>query len=189
MFTYSRSKAGRLAPWLAGALLLASTAHAQDNGIYIGGSAGDVSSDYDWSLGGLEGSPDEESAFKLIGGVRPIDPVAIEVNYADLGSTTVPVSGASEDATMDTNVLSVSAVGFYSLPLWDFFGRVGLARWESEPGALLGSLDDDDGTDLTYGVGMQVRMRSLAVRAEYEDYDISGGSAELVSIGFTYTFF
>ncbi len=189
MFICPRITAGRLAPWLAAALLLASTANAQDNGIYIGGSAGDVSSDYDWNLGGLEGSPDEESAFKLIGGVRPINPVAIEVNYADLGNTTVPVAGTSEDAALETNALSVSAVGFYSLPLWDFFGRVGLARWESEPGALLGSLDDDDGTDLTYGVGMQVRLRSFAVRAEYEDYDISGGSAELVSVGFTYTFF
>lgn len=176
-------------PALIAMLLSAPAANAQDNGIYFGGSVGDVSSDYDWDLGGLAGAPSEDTAFKLIGGVRPLDSFAVEVDYVDLGDTTVPVSGGDDRAGLKSNALSVSAVGFFHLPLLDVFGRIGMARWESDPSSLVGSLDSDDGTDLTYGIGAQVRLGSIAVRAEYEDYDISGGSAELASIGVTYTFF
>lgn len=176
---------------VAAMLLFSGAAHAQDNGIYVGGSAGGVSTDYDWGLGGAEGAPDEESAFKLIGGVRPLDPFAVEVNYTDLGNTTVSVPAISGPgrAGLETKALSVSAVGYFSLPLIDIFGRVGVARWESDPRDLFASLGSENGTDPTYGVGAQVRLGSIAIRAEYEDYDISGGSAELASIGVTYTFF
>lgn len=191
MFEFIRYALRSGMPLLAAVLLYTGAAHAQDNGIYVGGSAGDVSTDYDWGLGGAEGAPDEESAFKLIGGVRPLDPFAIEVNYTDLGNTTVSVPAISgpDRAGLETTALSVSAVGYFSLPLIDIFGRVGVARWESDPRDLFASLDSEDGTDPTYGVGAQVRLGSFAIRAEYEDYDISGGSAELASVGFTYTFF
>lgn len=185
----------RLSPgaWLALSLAAASAwspaVLAQDNGIYVGGSAGDVSTDYDWNLGGAEGPPDDASAFKLIGGVRPLDPFAIEVNYTDLGNTRVAAPGGVGRAGLETKALSVSAVGFFSLPLVDVFGRIGVARWEADPTDLFSSVESDDGTDPTYGVGAQVRLGSFAIRAEYEDYDVSGGSAELASIGFTYTFF
>lgn len=173
----------------AGALLLSGVAQAQDNGIFVGGSAGDVSSDYDWSLDGLQGGPDEESAFKIIGGVRPIDPFGIEVNYTDLGETTRAVAETSGRAGLETKALSVSAVGYFSLPFFDIFGRVGVARWEQDARDLLTELDGVDGTDPTYGIGAQFRLGSFAIRAEWEDYDVSGGSAELASVGFTYTFF
>lgn len=174
---------------LAATLFVLPAVQAQDNGIYVGGSAGDVSTDYDWGLGGDELSPSEESAFKAIGGIRLIDPFSVEVNYVDLGETTVGVAGTDGEAGLATSALSVSAVGYFSLPLIDVFGRVGVARWESDPKTLIGSLDSENGTDPTYGVGAQFRLGSIAVRAEYEDFDISGGSAELASIGFTYTFF
>lgn len=179
----------RLALGLGMTLAAASAAHAQDNGIYVGGSLGDVSSDYDWRLGGAEGGADDESAFKVIGGVRPFDPFAVEVNYVDLGRTTVPVPAVGGEAAVDSRALSVSAVGFYALPLLDVFGRVGVARWESEPRALFASFDTDDGTDLTYGVGAQIRLGGFSVRAEYETFDVDDGSVDLASIGVTYTFF
>lgn len=174
---------------LAAALLLASPAQAQDNGIYFGGSMGDLSSDFDWNLDNITGDESEDTPYKLIGGVRPFDSFGLEVNYVDLGNTTVPVSGSGNRAGYETNALSVSAVGFFHLPLLDVFGRVGLARWDSDPTSLVGGLDGDDGTDPTYGIGAQVRLGSFAVRAEYEDFDVQGGSAELASIGFTYTLF
>ena len=46
-----------------------------------------------------------------------------------------------------------------------------------------------DGTDLAYGVGVQFRLLSLSVRAEYEKFDIDDvKDANMLSLGVTYTF-
>src|SRR5690606_27432887 len=88
----------------------------------------------------------------------------------------------------DAQALSVSAVGYYSLPLVDLFGRVGVARWKSDRDAGFFG-DTERGTDLTYGVGAQLRFLSLALRLEYERFKIDSDSIDTVSLGLTYTFF
>lgn len=174
------------------------SAHAQDNGIYIGASAADVSTDFDLGLAAPAYDVDDEtSGFKLIGGIRPLDPFGVEVNYVDLGDTDATFSGVCPpvvgggcpgSATFDARALSVSAVGYYSLPLVDVFGRIGVARWESEREIpLLGSATER-GTDLTYGAGAQVRLLSIALRLEYERFELDRDSVDSVSVGFTYTF-
>ena len=173
-------------------------AHAQDNGIYIGASAADVSTDFDLGAAAPAYDVDDEtSGFKLIAGIRPLNPLAVEFNYVDLGEMDAILSrvcppvvggGCPGSATFDARALSVSAVAFYSLPLVDLFGRVGAARWESKREIpLLGSATER-GTDLTYGAGVQVRFLSFAVRAEYERFELDRDSVDSVSIGFTYTF-
>jgi hypothetical protein len=53
----------------------------------------------------------------------------------------------------------------------------------------VGTVFRDDGTDLAYGVGVQFRLLSLGVRAEYEMFDIDNvKDANMLSIGVTYTF-
>ena len=48
---------------------------------------------------------------------------------------------------------------------------------------------DYPGTDLAYGVGVQFRLLSLGIRAEYERFDIDDvDDANMLSIGVTYTF-
>jgi opacity protein-like surface antigen len=180
------------------AAIASGSAHAQDNGIYIGASAADISTDFD--LGPATPAydvDDETSGFKLIGGIRPLDPLGIEVNYVDLGEMDAVLSGVCPpvigggcpgSATFDARALSVSALGYYSLPLVDLFGRVGVARWESKREIpLLGSATER-GTDLTYGAGVQIRFLSFALRAEYERFELDRDSVDSVSIGLTYTF-
>jgi outer membrane immunogenic protein len=173
-------------------------AEAQDNGIYIGASVADVSSDFDLGLASPAYRVDDDSSgFKLIGGIRPLDPFGLEVNYVDLGEADAvratacppPVGGCPASATFDARALSVSAVGFYSLPFVDLFGRVGVARWESDRNAALFDDDSENGTDLTYGVGAQLRFSSLALRVEYERFELDRDSIDSVSLGITYTFF
>ena len=77
------------------ATLACGAAYAQDNGIFIGAAVSDVSSDFDLGIA----SPayridDDSSGFKLIGGIRPLDPIGLEVNYVDLGEVDLTLTAA-----------------------------------------------------------------------------------------------
>jgi hypothetical protein len=157
---------------------------AADNGFYVGLASSDVSSDYGFT--GIDA--DDDRGLKGIVGFRPLDSFAIEANYVDLGETTVPVfcvTTPCQEASIETQALSVSAVGMLALPLVDLYARVGLSKWETDL-PTFGA--QEDGSDPTYGAGAQVRVGSFALRLEYERFDFDENSADLVSIGFTYTF-
>jgi hypothetical protein len=171
-------------------LVAPGVALAADNGFYLGGAASDVSSDY--SVPTSVGPARDDDGFKLIGGVRPLDSFAIEANYVDLGTTRQPLGvvcitiPCPTETSIDSRAVSVSAIGMFTLPLVDLYGRVGVARWESERRILFAQ--ESEGTDPTYGAGVQLRIGSFAVRVEYERFDFGDNSADLRSVGFTYTF-
>src|SRR5688572_3737394 len=175
---------------LAFVLVLApGAALAADNGFYLGLGASEVSSDYE--LGGLVGGDaDDDRGFKGIVGFRPLDSFAIEANYVDLGETIVPLPvslgciGCPTTAQIESQAVSVSAVGFLAWPLVDLVARVGYARWDSE----ISASQEADGSDPTYGAGAQFRVGSFALRFEYERFEFDDDNADLVSVGFTYTF-
>lgn len=176
---------------LSASLLAPGVALAADNGFYMGLAASEVSSDYE--LGGLvSGDADDDYGFKGIVGFRPLDWLALEANYVDLGETTVPLSvslpciGCATHAQIDSQAVSVSAVGLLALPLVDLFARVGYARWESETRIV--ASQEAEGSDPTYGAGAQFRVGSFALRVEYERFEFDDDDADLVSVGFTYTF-
>lgn len=177
---------------LSTSLIAPGAAFAADNGIYVGLASSDVSSDYD--VGAFAGAEpiEDDRGFKAIVGFRPLDSFAIEANYADLGDTRVPLGLACvttpcpAEVSIDSRAVSVSAVGLFALPLVDLYARLGVARWESKETSFLAQTTE--GTDPTYGAGAQVRVGSFALRMEYERFDFDDDSADLVSIGFTYTF-
>src|SRR5262245_47645226 len=70
-----------LLPALALALV-GTTAHAADNGFYLGGGVSKAKVD-DIFDSGLD---IDNTAWKAIAGFRPIDLFAVEANYMDLGS-------------------------------------------------------------------------------------------------------
>ena len=157
-------------------------AFAADNGIYIGGSvglSGVEEDDIDYST--------DATGFKLIGGWRFLDWLAVEGNYIDFGSGDDTVLG--EIIETDASGISLSAVGFLPLGPVDLFARVGAVDWDADVSSDgLGSYGDS-GTDLTYGLGAQFRIWSLSLRAEYEIFDLDGVDVDLLSAGFTWTFF
>jgi hypothetical protein len=164
---------------------------AADNGFYLGLASSDVSSNYD--LGPFAGADaDDDRGFKGMVGFRPLDAFAVEVNYVDLGKSRVPLTlvcvtpPCPAEATIDSQLLSVSAVGMYALPLVDLYGRVGYASWESELSPYVSQ--KRDGSDPTYGAGAQVRIGSFALRFEYERFELEDDSSDLLSVGFTFTF-
>lgn len=166
---------------LAASLLLASgVAAAADNGFYLGGSVGQANLEID-DIGGVtaEDFKGDDTGFKLIAGIRPLDWLAVEAAYVNFGEPEDRGLRAEGDG------ISAFAVGFLPLGPVDLFAKGGLIAWDSK---ISGSFDDD-GTDLAYGAGVQFRVWSISVRAEYEIFDVSDlDDLSMVSVGATFTF-
>jgi OOP family OmpA-OmpF porin len=163
-------------------------AQSADNGIFLGGSVGAAGVKADDSFDGSNFDYDAGSTgYKLIAGWRFLDWLAVEADYVDLGSGDDKVQGIELET--DINGVSLSALGFLPLGPVDLMARVGAIDWSADlraPG--FGSISDD-GTDFTWGVGAQFRVSSLAIRAEYEQFDIAdANTVDMISLGVTWTF-
>lgn len=167
---------------LATALLLASTATmAADNGIYLGASVGQANVEIDRGLAQVDS---DDTGFKFIAGIRPLDWFAVEASYVNFGEP--------KDGSFSVDADGISAFGVFFLPVGpiDVFAKGGLISFDSSVKLRnFGDVARDDGTDFAYGVGVQFRLLSLGVRAEFEKFDIDKvEDANMVSIGVTYTF-
>ena len=157
---------------------------AADNGFYLGGSVGQANLKIDDLSDGISTADfdADDTAFKLIAGMRPLDWLGIEAAYVNFGEPEDTVLGQKLKA--DGDGISAFAVGFLPTGPVDLFAKVGLISWDSK---ISGSFDDS-GTDLAYGVGAQFRVLGLSIRAEYEKFDISDVDLDMISVGLTYTF-
>ena len=167
--------------WAAAMLAFGATANAADNGVYLGASLGRANVDIEQGLLEID---DDDTGFKIIAGVRPLDWLAVEANYVDFGEARQGIASADNDA------FSAFGVLFLSFGPADVFGKIGLVKSDvSVRVGNLGEVFEEDGTDPAYGVGVQFRLLSLSVRAEYEIYDVDNvDDLNLFSIGVTYTF-
>lgn len=166
-------------------LLLGSStaALAADNGIYLGAAVGRSNLEID-DLAGIEAADFEgdDTGYKLIVGIRPLDWLAIEANYVNFGEAEDTVLGTRLSA--DGDGISAYAVGFLPIGPVDLYAKGGFIAWDTK---VVGF--DEDGNDFAYGVGAQFRLLGLSVRAEYEKFDIDDvDDLSMLSIGVTYTF-
>jgi hypothetical protein len=173
-----------------GALSLAAIAPqaaAADNGLYLG--AGITKTDFDISVDDFDGEGSfDDNSFKLIVGFRPLDWLAIEANYIDLGDVDL-----GDDVTIETRAITASALFIKEFQVIDIYARAGFSKWDADF-----SVDDDsvseDGWEPTFGVGIGAHFGSLGVRAEYERFstealdDAINTDISTVSLSFTYTF-
>ena len=148
-----------------GALSLAAIAPqaaAADNGFYLGAGITQTEFDIDRRFG--SGELDDNS-FKIIAGFRPLNWLAVEANYIDLGG-----DFDEDGVSIDTTAITVSALLLAEVGIIDLYARasawptgmtdVGVSTaWASV---------DDDGWEPTYGVGIGAHFGSIGIRAEYE---------------------
>ena len=163
-------------------------AMAADNGFYIGGGISQANTEL--SLSGFGSDDVDDTGFKIIGGWRPLDWLAVEANYMDLG-------GESEAGTsIDSSAISVSALLLAEIGIVDLYARAGMAMWDTEF-TDLGVSISDDGWEPTYGVGVGVHFGSVGLRLEYERFaaepfdDIFDGldlDFSTITLSVTYTF-
>jgi hypothetical protein len=168
---------------------LAGSAHAADKGFYLGAGIGqaNLAEDFD----DLDDVDDfdfdsDDTGLKAFGGFRFNDWIGVEGAYIDYGSPSEVFDDS--DVDLDASALAGYVVGYLPITTFDLFAKVGLASWDVDYDLEDLNLFDDDGTDLAWGVGGQFRLGSAAFRLEYEDFEF-GDDANLISVGFSWTFF
>jgi opacity protein-like surface antigen len=171
-----------------GALSLAAVAPqaaAADNGFYIG--AGITKSEFDVDDFGGDESLDDNS-YKLIVGFRPLNWLAVEANYIDLGGDSFDDVDFGE-VSVDATALTLSALAIAEFGVIDLYARVGMANWKIDVDTEFGDASEDD-WEPTFGVGIGAHFGSLGVRAEYETFDAGDFDTDVntVSLSVTYTF-
>jgi hypothetical protein len=174
---------------LAGATV-AGVAQAAPDGLYAG--AGITHSQVDDIFGPDSDLRIRDTSWKAFMGFKfPLFPIGIEAEYADFGSNTHNFGFIQGHA--DAKAFSAFAVGWLPIPVpnLDLFGKLGAARWQLDGGTVRPSLFelDDRGTQFAWGVGAQVHWLNVAVRLEYEGFDVRNTSgARLYSLGAAYYF-
>lgn len=170
-----------LVPVLLFACALGGTARGADNGVYVGAALGQSETKLRESTFNLE---DRSAGFKVLLGVRPIDLLAVEVNYIDFGSA------SDAGAKADTKAGAGFVVGYLPLPipLLDVYGKAGAAAWKIDASNPVASLRDS-GSSFAWGAGAGLHFGSLGARLEYEKFNSSGSrNLDLLSLGVIYTF-
>lgn len=158
----------------------------------------------------------DDIGFKLFGGYMFTENFGIEAGYVDFGSHDddfsftetgfLPEGGSFEvdvdgEVEIEASGFTLAGVGVLPVGPVELFAKVGLIVWDADVSASatanfgeggterFSESDGLDGEDLMYGVGASWAFGDLAVRAEYENYDIDDvDSTELWSIGLTYRF-
>jgi len=166
-----------------GALSLATfapQAAAADNGFYLG--AGITATDFE--IGGESDSLDDNS-YKIIAGFRPLNWLAVEANYIDLGGD------SGDGIELDTSALTLSALFLAEVGVVDLYARLGMANFSADVDTDGFSISDDS-WEPTYGVGIGAHFGSIGLRAEYEMFsaDLFGLDTDVstISLSATYTF-
>jgi hypothetical protein len=168
-------------------LLIGSAAQAADNGFYLGAGVTQAKVDdiFNTNL------KIDNTAYKIIAGIRPLDFLAVEANYIDLGEETTNFTVGS--ARADAKAFAAFGMLFLPIPIVDVYAKAGLARWKLDGSANAAGVSftslDKKGTEFAYGAGAQLTFGSLGARLEYETFDIDNtDGADLVTLGVTYTF-
>jgi OOP family OmpA-OmpF porin len=175
----------------AGVLLgcVAGPVSAQQTGAYAGGSIGMTSVDVCDGVGafGVTDCDDQDIGFKIFGGFRLNENFAAEVGYVDLGE--VSLAGPAGSGSIETDGFQFAGVG--RLPIneqFDVFAKIGLYMWDLSASGPGGSADDD-GTDIMFGFGGAWNFtEQLALRAEWERFDLDGDNVDLLSLGLQFNF-
>lgn len=187
----NRKMAGMLAV-VAGTVTLTPPAASADSGFYIGASAGGATIDADLdgiNIPGLPSSIDEDdTATKVFAGYTfdlPLVDIAVEGGYVDFGEPDIDILGQA--LTLDSTGFNVWGIATFNAGLIDVYGKLGLIAWEVDA-KLLNDTASDDGTDPGYGIGAAFGIGPLAVRGEYELYDLDDADVSMLSVGIVYRF-
>lgn len=176
---------------LAGSILTlaVATAHAQSPAFYVG--AGVSRATLDDIIDSGHRLNLDNTAWKAFVGFRPISLLAVEADYMDLGSESRDF-GFGADAHADAKAFAAYGVGFLPLPLpfLDVYGKVGAARWQLRDHATPSLFAiDENGTNFAWGAGAQAHFGKLAVRVEYEQFDVRDTSGvKAVTAGVSFNF-
>jgi outer membrane immunogenic protein len=166
-------------------LLVSGTAWAgAESGLYLGASGGSAGIDVS---DGTVSYDDSDTAYKIFAGynfgIIPLINLAVEGSYVDFGTAKGNVLGS----TVETSVTGWDLFGLVGVNLGpvSLFGKVGAITWDGKTNY---PTSGDSGTDPAYGVGVQFQISSIAIRAEYELFQLDKVDIGFASAGVSFTF-
>jgi opacity protein-like surface antigen len=186
----------------------ASAALADDDtaGLYAGGSVGvsDVRSQ-GYANVDYYGFDETHAAWKLFGGIRPIQTLGLELDYINFGHPATGANYSYAGANVESQAAALFAMGYLPVPLpfLDVFGKAGVSRLYQDTTAYYpisceaghqcaqysGVYHQDNWqTAFAYGGGVQAKFGSVAVRAEYERISGDAGEPDIYSLGASWSF-
>ena len=187
MLTLLNGKKQRVAA-IAASLVLLLPAVSQAGG-YIGGSVGQAGVEVEDPT--FPTSFDEEDfAWKIFAGYDwnfTAISLGIEGGYVDLGAPSGDIAGSIVE--VDPNGWSgFGRLGFNLGPL-GVFAKYGVIAWDADITVDGVQQPSDDGTDPAYGIGADIGLGPVEVRAEYEIFDIDDAEdVTMISVGITFSF-
>lgn len=146
-----------------------SQVHAAD-GLYIGAGIGVATVKDEVNTGTLDS---DDTSYKAFVGWRfdviPLIDLAVEAAYTDFGRPSQTLAGQN----VQFKLTGASLAGLLIFPLGplDLYGKAGLMSWRSErsEGA---SSSSGSGSDPFYGAGVGFYIWKIAIRAEYERFQV-----------------
>lgn len=152
---------------------------AEPTGFYAGAGVGQAMVDESFV-------DDEDVGYQVFGGYQFNSYFGVEAAYTDFGA--VDLSGNVGKLEADT--WSLVAVG--TLPFTDKFSgyaKAGFHSWDAEVSAPGIGRADDDGTDPTYGLGLQYRFNdTVALRGEYSRFELDDVDVDLAQVQVRFDF-
>ncbi|NVJ48928.1 MAG: porin family protein [Gammaproteobacteria bacterium] len=156
-----------------------------ESGLYLGASVGQGSVDTGDPVFDVD---EDSSGYKVFAGynfgVLPAIDLAVELDYRDFGS----FENSALNIESDMTSYEVYGLAGFDLGPLGLFGKVGYSNTDIES-VVNGINVDDSDSNSTYGVGAKFQLGSLAIRAEYEVFELDGvDDLTMSSVGFVYTF-
>lgn len=162
-----------------------SLVQAAEPGLYVGAGIGNSGIEVDGNDPNLGDIDDldfdgDDVGYKLFAGYRFMPYFGVEASWNDFGTPddAFDVGNVPVETEFETDGFDISAMGI--LPVggsFDLFAKAGYFIWDLEGTASSGGVVEsveNEGEDLTYGVGAQWNPGNFGLRAEYQIYDVEG---------------
>ena len=169
-------------------MLMLCVSSAYGKGLYVGGGLGASFVRWEWTDleeedFKLDGA---DFAYKIFGGYKVIPFLSFEGGYRNLGKVTDKMNDLEYGS--ETSGWDVEAMGILPLGVAHAWVKAGYFFWSSE-GGLLSELVSESGSDFMWGLGGDLSILTLAVRLEWEKFEMEGADhISMFTAGATFGF-
>jgi len=171
--------------WATSLCLVFAAGIASAEGLALGASYGYANIDDSEDGFSFDAS---DTGYKLFGNYTFRNGFGIEGGYIDFGEPDDDILGQS--AAIDASGWNLYGVGTLGLSDgFDLFAKAGVVSWEADSKLNGIRIDRDSGEDLALGIGARFGSGTLALRTEFEWFDISDADAVwMASVGLEFRF-
>ena len=189
LFRTENGRFGALAVALVMSAVLLAPAESKAEA-YLGGSVGQAGVELD--VQGIQplAFDEEDFAWKAFLGYQwnlTAISLGVEGGYVDLGAPSGDILGSIVEVDAD-GFSAFGKLGFNLGPL-GVFAKYGLISWDASLSVDGLDAGSDDGSDPAYGIGADIGLGPVDIRAEYEIFDIEDtDDITMISVGIVFKF-